>query len=245
MTRGCSRWGGRRAAGSLDPIRALVRAERVAPRRGHATRVGAAPGVVQTGLGSYSTVSASFSVPHIVQTSRKLSTFLAASYREVLSCRWSHMTMRGQAAAAMSVAGYGPQAQMSSSSCRARRGVQRSASMSSSARTATSASAHRTSPSSRSRANSSASAASRTRSCSTGNSAGASSPRSVRSRGGTPRFACLSCREHRWREPTFNRLSLGLSGPRDQTRLRRASGPRRRVLPLAINGGLWAIAQRS
>jgi hypothetical protein len=75
------------------------------------------PGVVQTGLGSYSSVSASFSVPHIVQTSRRLSTFLAASYREVLSCRWSHMAMQGQAAAAMSVAGYGPQAQMSSSSC--------------------------------------------------------------------------------------------------------------------------------
>jgi hypothetical protein len=42
----------------------------------------------------------------------------------------------------MSFAGYGPKAQMSSSSCRARRGVQRAASMSSSARTATSASAH-------------------------------------------------------------------------------------------------------
>jgi hypothetical protein len=52
------------------------------------------------------------------------------------------MAMHGQAAAAMSFAGYGPKAQMSSSSCRARRGVQRAASMSSSARTATSASAH-------------------------------------------------------------------------------------------------------
>jgi hypothetical protein len=29
----------------------------------------------------------------MVQTSRKLRTFSVASYREVLSCRWSHMAM--------------------------------------------------------------------------------------------------------------------------------------------------------
>jgi hypothetical protein len=74
----------------------------------------------------------------------------------------------------------GPQAQMSSSSCRTRRGVQRSASTSPSLSTATSASAQRTSASSKSQQNRSASAASRIRSCSRADSAGASTPRSVR-----------------------------------------------------------------
>src|SRR4051812_2488601 len=58
---------------------------------GRTARRGAAPPAVHTGLGSYSSVSTTCSMPQVRQTRTKVSNFSEASYREVVSCRWSHM----------------------------------------------------------------------------------------------------------------------------------------------------------
>jgi hypothetical protein len=52
---------------------------------------GADEGLIHTGFGAYLSVSTTRSMPQVRQTRINVRTFDAASYREVLSCRWSHI----------------------------------------------------------------------------------------------------------------------------------------------------------